>query len=212
MSIGGVNMIWNPNILWSIIGIIGGAIVSILFHFYGVIRKSLTYDITTTTIVSNNFSQIKGLSIKYNKSKIKNLNTSTITIKNNGNSIILPEDISLHLPLTLTTDGEFFVNSVEILSKNKINNMRLVYDLEENISKSVSIQFDYLAKNDIVSFSVFHTGNVSLSGVLKNGKIKKARELKENILLHLNLSFILGIIFQILINIFSNYLSSFIVK
>ena len=205
-------MIWNPNILWSIIGIIGGAIVSILFHFYGVIRKSLTYDITTTTIVSNNFSQIKGLSIKYNKSKIKNLNTSTITIKNNGNSIILPEDISLHLPLTLTTDGEFFVNSVEILSKNKINNMRLVYDLEENISKSVSIQFDYLAKNDIVSFSVFHTGNVSLSGVLKNGKIKKARELKENILLHLNLSFILGIIFQILINIFSNYLSSFIVK
>lgn len=45
-------MDWNSSALWGIIGLIGGLIISSFFYFLGIKRKSLIYDITTTTLVS----------------------------------------------------------------------------------------------------------------------------------------------------------------
>lgn len=207
-------MDWNSSILWGVIGLVGGAIVSLLFYFCGKIRKILVYNISTTTIVSNSISSIKGLNIKYNKNKISDFNTSTITIKNNGNSIIETND--LLSPLCLTTDGKFFINSIKVTTENNTNNVYVIFDhIENNASQKAIIKFDYLPINEIISFTVFHTGHVSLSGVFKSGKfkygtIKKAeKESKQSLV---NISFILGIFFQIIINIISNFLSSYLIK
>lgn len=207
-------MDWDLSILWGIIGLVGGAIVSILFYFCKKIRKILIYNISTTTIVSNSISSIKGLNVKYNKNKISDLYTSTITIKNSGNSVIETND--LFSPLCLITDGKFFINSINVNTENNTKNVHIIFDhIENNASKKAIIKFDYLPINEIISFTVFHTGQISISGVFKNGKfkygtIKKAEKESKHSLV--NISFILGIIFQIIINIISNFLSSYLIK
>lgn len=75
-------MDWNSSALWGVIGLVGGIIVSSFFYFLGIKRKSLIYDITTTTLVSKNATQIEKLNITYDNKPIKNLYTSTIKIKN----------------------------------------------------------------------------------------------------------------------------------
>ena len=82
----------NSNLFWCIVGIIGGAIFSLLislfFYFKGLNKKRLTYDIKTFCIISDKINQINGLDVKYNSTEIENLYSSTVTIKNIGNSKI----------------------------------------------------------------------------------------------------------------------------
>lgn len=169
-------MDWNSSALWGIIGLIGGIVVSAFFYFIGIKRKSLIYDITTTTLVSQNATQIENLSIIYNNKPISNLYTSTIKIRNNGNSIIEPSDFAPSAPLSLITDGEFLINSntgTKLLSENDYNNVYPFIETDENnICKKTTICFDYISKKETISCTVFHTGSLTIYGKLKDGKLK----------------------------------------
>ena len=146
-----LDILGNNLLLHIILGIALGIITTIYIQIRSrrMLVLSLTYDITTTTLVKNSISQIEGLSIQYNKNIIRNLNSSTITLKNTGYFIIKSDDISS--PLSLTTDGEFFIDS----TKNNAINKRLPYSLEKNTSKNAIIHFNYLDKNDTISFSPY---------------------------------------------------------
>lgn len=171
-------MDWNSSALLGIIGLIGGIVISAFFYFLGIKRKSLVYDITTTTLVSENATQIEKLNITYNDKLIKNLYTSTIEIKNNSNSIIELNDFAPSVPLSLITNGEFLVSSdigVKLFSKNIDNNVYPLFEVDENnMCQKVIIHFDYISKKETISCTVFHTNSLSVSvnGKLKDGKLK----------------------------------------
>lgn len=169
-------MDWNSSALWGIIGLIGGIIVSSFFYFISIKRKSLIYDITTTTLVSKNVTQIENLRIIYNNKPISNLYTSTIKIKNNGNSIIERSDFAPSAPLSLKTDGQFLINSdtgTKLLTENNCNSVYPLIETDENgICKKTIINFDYISKKETISCTVFHTGTLSICGKLKDGKLK----------------------------------------
>ena len=169
-------MDWNSSALWGIIGLVGGIIVSSFFYFIGIKRKSLIYDITTTTLVSKNATQIEKLNITYDNKPIKNLYTSTIKIKNNSNSIIELNDFAPTVPLSLITEGEFLVFSdtgVKLFSENTSNNIYPLFEVDDNnVCRKVQIHFDYIAKKEIISCTVFHTDSLYVSGKLKDGKLE----------------------------------------
>lgn len=192
-------MDWNSSALWGIIGLFGGFAISSFFYFISIKRKSLIYDITTTILVSKNATQIKNLNITYNNKPIKNLYTSTIKIKNNSNSIIEPNDFAPSVPLSLTTNGEFFASSdtgVRLFSKNTDNNVYPLFEVDENnICKRLIIHFDYISKKETISCTVFHTGALDIKGKLKEGKIKNSEDVNKIYYLRYNvISTIIAII------------------
>ncbi len=172
-------MNWNSSILWGIIGLIGGGLISSFFYFISKKRIKLSYDIVTTTLVSCNATKIKDLNIQYKGKPILNLYTSTLKIKNIGNCIIEHSDFAPSAPLSLITDGEFLVNEDtgrHILTENDFNRVIPIMEINNNVCRKSTIQFDYIAKNEIISCTVFHTGSLCISGKLKDGKIKNSEE------------------------------------
>lgn len=172
-------MNWNSSILWGIVGLIGGGLISSFFYFIGKKRMKLSYDIITTTLVSCNATKIKDLNIQYKEKPIYNLYTSTLKIKNIGNCIIEPSDFAPSAPLSLITDGEFLISEdteTHILTENDSNRVSPIMEIHNNVCRKSTIQFDYIAKNETISCTVFHTGSVCISGKLKDGKIKNSDE------------------------------------
>lgn len=167
-------MIWNSSILWGIIGLIGGALTSLFFYSIGKKRKKISYYITTTTLVSCNATQINDLNIQYKEKPIQDLYTSTITFRNIGNCIIETSDFALSAPLSLITDGEFLINrdlDTQMTTKDAPNQVSLHMEMADGACKKSIIQFDYIPKKERMSFNVFHTGEIQVSGQLKDGKI-----------------------------------------
>lgn len=170
----------NTNLFWCVLGIIGGAVfsflISLIFHFISMKRKRLNYSIHTFCIVSNKINQIKGLEVKYNSKEIENLYSSTITIKNVGNSIIEKQDVSPSCPFSIYTNGIFLLNEINdtsILSSNKTNNINTSFysDKHNNECSNILFNFEYIAKKEIWTYTVLHTGDISFAGALKDGKI-----------------------------------------
>lgn len=169
-------MDWNSSILWGIIGLVGGGIISSFFYFKSLKRKRLTYDIKTFSIVSGKINQIKGLEVKYNSTEIENLFSSTITIRNIGNSIIEENDFASLHPLLLSTNGRFFADestNIELVNHAKGNKISigLGIDSSKKICNQIQINFDFLPKKGSFCFSIFHTEDISFDGILKDGSI-----------------------------------------
>lgn len=168
----------DSNLFWCIIGIAGGAIASLfisyVFYFKGLTRKRISYDIKTFSIVSNKINQIKGLEVKYNSIEIENLYSSTITIKNIGNSIIREQDLVPSCPISVSTSGQFLNAKMDVI-ESRPTNKRTVYNLsfqgENNIYNFVKFNFDYIPKKAVITYSIFHTGNIIFNGDLMDGEI-----------------------------------------
>lgn len=166
---------WYINLFWCLLGIWGGALVSTFFYILSIKRKSILCEITTTTLISNSVSTLERLSIKYNGKSIPNLYVSTIKIKNQGNTILELDDFAPKAPLLISTSGEFLISYDAGTSSYIENNYHNLYPLfnlgEENKCNSAYIRFDYLSKKETISFTVFHTENILISGKLKEGKV-----------------------------------------
>lgn len=202
----------DSNLFWCIIGIIGGAIfsfiISLLFFLIGIKKKRLSFEINTVCLISNNINQVKGLKVKYKSNKIDNLYSSKITIKNIGNIIIEKQDFATNCPISITTNGQFLLNisnSIDFYPVHKGNNIEPIIDIQKinNTCNHIIINFDYIAKNEEFTCSLFHTGDISFDGVLKDGQIlniNDAAKRKERyrLLFDLIISMIAGIIGVIL--------------
>lgn len=170
-------MNWNSSALCGLIGLFGGIVVASFFYFIGLRRKSLIYDISTTTLISDDVSQVLDLDIKYKNKEIGTLYASVIRITNIGNIYIEPTDFIQSSQLSLITKGEFLLNAdnsaIIIFRNNTVyNSFPLISLTEDNICKEISLNFDYIPKNSQIICSVFHTDEIKVSGILKDGKIK----------------------------------------
>lgn len=206
----------DTNLFWCIIGIIGGAVVSFIisyfFYFKGLTKKRLTYEIKTFCIMSDKINQIKGLEVKYNSTQIDNLFSSTITIKNIGNSIIKESDVTPLCPISLSTSGQFLNDKYEYIEShpiNKVSNYNLLFHGMGEIQNSVNFIFDYIPKKAIITFSLFHTGDIIFNGDLMEGEIitpaENQRKQKFKRIMWEFFIYILGILFSLIISYFMTH-------
>ena len=174
-------MDWNSSILWGIIGLIGGGLISTVYFFIGKKRKKLLYEIITETLISNNIKQIKDIVVKNNNTIISSLYVSKIKIKNVGNTIIEQNDFSSTYPLEIITNGEFILNKDNISQQN-INNDKndIIYSLNfitESSPKRSIICYDYIPQRGLITLDIIHTNPLHVSGKLKEGKIVNKTQL-----------------------------------
>lgn len=164
-------MDWNSSALWGIIGLIGGFIVSFIFYKIGNKNKKIVYNVKSQILITDNLSEIKDLNITYQDKPIKNLTTSTITIKSIGRDTVEMSDFGKATPLCVSTTGEFLlqdsINLTITENTNPNNLMKLVSDGDANILLS----FDYLSRGDTIVFVLLHTGNLKVNGKLKAGTL-----------------------------------------
>lgn len=202
----------NSSLFWCIVGIIGGAIISLLissfFYFIGKKRTCLTYNIMTFCLISNKSIKIKGLEIKYNSQEIENLYSSTITIKNTGNSIIEKKDFVHSFPLSVSTDGYFIIDDSYNENFIFINNTSVTNNDEIN---KIVIDIDYIPKREIQTFTFIHTENIFFSGKLKDGKIiqifdKSKYEEKYGVIIDFTVNFIR--IFMVILSIYNFFIGN----
>lgn len=192
-------MNWNSSILWGIIGIL----VTIFFYKLDQRTKKLIYTKNSQSLITDTISKIDGLNITYFKKPIKNLTSTTIKIKSTGKDIIEMSDFAQLSPLSLKTDGKFVSQSVEISNSNPLN------PIEFNCinDSTIQLKYDYFKRNDLITITLFHTGNLTVTGELKKGKIVSSDSInkKKNIFNIIDLIGIsLGIIFIFLISLPEN--------
>lgn len=162
------------NLFWCVMGIAGGAIISYIFYLKSQNRKRLTYEIKTFCIISNKINQIQGLEVKYNSREIENLYCSTITIRNIGNSIIKKQDLVPQCPISILTDGQLLNAGsyyIESLPQNRITHYNLSSRENDGICNCIEFDFDYIPQKAIITYSLFHTGDIKFTGDLIDGKI-----------------------------------------
>lgn len=163
-------MNWNSSILWGIIGLIGGFLISLLFFILSKKKRKISYSISTTPIIVKKITKISDLVITYKNKSIDNLSTSHIRIKNIGNDTLNPTDFPELNKLSITTDGIFLVNSISELEITKSNKFMKVTSLLIS-PQIIEFSFDYFDPKNEFSFSIFHTGSIEVCGSIKNGKI-----------------------------------------
>lgn len=163
-------MNWDSSVLWGIIGLVGGFLISLLFFTLSKKQRKLSYSISTTPIIVKKITKISDLVITYKNKDIDNLSTSYIKIKNIGNDTLDVNDFAELNKLSLITDGVFLINSADELEITKSNKYMKVAPTLISTNK-IELSFDYFDLKDEVSCSVFHTGNIKVCGSIKNGKI-----------------------------------------
>lgn len=163
-------MNWNSSILWGIIGLAGGFLVSLLFFRLSKRKRKLSYLISTTPIIVKKISKISDLIITYKNNNIDNLSTSYIKIKNIGNDTLEDNDFPELNKLSLVTDGIFLINSIDELDITKSNKYMKISPLLIS-PREIELSFDYFDPKNEFSCNIFHTGSIKVSGSIKNGKI-----------------------------------------
>lgn len=163
--------------LWCILGITGGAIVTVINNK----RKRLTRKMFTINLISEKVSSINGLEIKYNSQSIKNLYSSTIQIKNTGNTTINNVDIPKKKPLSIYTDGIFIIDklNMQFPNSNNENDIQVTFNKnEKGTSSSAIIDFEYISPKQVITITLLHTGNISLGKwKIKDGKVFDSDEI-----------------------------------
>lgn len=208
-------MDWNSSALWGIIGLVGGVIVSFIFHKIGLERKKLIYTIDSKALITNNLSDINGLNITYNSHQIKNLVSTTLNIKSTGKDIIEMNDFAKSSPLCIKTDGKFLfkdnINSSITKNTNSTNNITL--SITDN-DTTIQLVYDYFKRNDIITINLLHTGKITVDGVLKKGTVTHSNSIdKKNISDFINiLGLTLGILFIIIVALLENGFGYFITQ
>lgn len=171
-------MNWNSSILWGIIGLVGGFLVSLLFFTLSKKQRKISYSISTTPIIVKKITKISELVITYKNQNIDNLSTSYLKVKNIGNDTLEPNDFPELNKLSITTDGVFLINSINELEITKSNKFMKMNPSLISPNK-IELSFDYFDPKDEISFSVFHTGDIKVCGSIKNGKITNDTQIEK---------------------------------
>lgn len=166
-------MNWNSSMLWGIIGLVGGFLVSFLFYRLAKKEKKIMCKKDSKVLITNNISQIPELKILYKDSSIMNLSTTTLTLEVIGRDTIEKNDFALASPLRIETSGEFLLtNNIESTLTYNSRPMNQVKPIVVD-SNIIYIDYDYLAKYDVVKFTILHTGELNIKGDLKSGVLLK---------------------------------------
>ncbi len=158
-------------VIIGIVGILFGFLGSLFFYLKGKKNKKLVYNTETTVLISESLSNYENLKILYNNEDIKTLNSTNIKIKNIGNDIIETSDFVPAEPIIIKTSDHFLLQDVSkynINSSNAKNRVHLTHIDESHIQ----VSFDFLNPKDEIQITVLHTGQISMTGDLKQGSVK----------------------------------------
>lgn len=161
-------MNWESSALWGIIGLIGGFIISFIFYKIGNKNKKIVYTKNSQTLITNNLSEIKGLNITYQNQPIKNLTSTTITIKSVGKDIINTNDFGKATPFCIKTTGNFLFQDINSIVTSNSNPDNLIEPIIKD-NNTMLLDFDYLSQGDEITLILLHTETINIDGKLKNG-------------------------------------------
>lgn len=176
-------MTFDP--LGVIVGIIG-VFLAFYFYFKGRREKNLVYVCSSILVVSRQLPA--DVSVSFKGDQVNILFISRVSIWNQGNEPIRKEDISPKDPLIITFRGR-------ILSLQGIESSRHAIGSQVTVvgENEVVVTFDFLDKNDGVSFSVLTDCDESEEttvggtiigmpkGIVFSGKASSAETLQEDI-------------------------------
>lgn len=167
------------DIIGVIINIVG-IILAFVFFKIGDRKKKLNYIMKSQPLITKNISEIDGLTISLYGEPIDNLMTTTVRIQSTGKEIIEMKDFAMSEPLCVNTDGKFFMSADQskLLTYNSNESNRVTFTVNDS---SIQIFFDYFSHNDEIDLTFFHTGKLSVSGKLKNGKLCLVDSLKKKL-------------------------------
>lgn len=189
----------NSSVLWGIIGLIGGFTTSLIFYKIGLKSKKLVYSIKSQVLITDNLSKIDGLKVLFFDKPITNLSTTTISIKSIGKDIVEMTDFAKSSPLYINTDGEFLLkDNIESTLTNNSNPLNMAKPIIISPSE-IAVEYDYFSKNDTITFTVLHTGNLNVTGKIKNGLlIKDDLDSKRNFIISI-ISYVLLVVCSALV-------------
>ena len=117
-------------------------------------------------------SEIEGLNITYKDKTIDSLVSTTIKIKSIGKEIIDMNDFAQIDSLRISTTGILlFTDDIQsVLTDNSNLSNKISLTISDD-SKTIFINYDYFCKNSTITLNLLHTGEVSVHGTLKKGKL-----------------------------------------
>lgn len=151
------------SVLLAIIGII------VTIYLYCIERKfrQISYTYQTTSILSTN-AFVDKLSFVYNGKPLDSLYITDLIIWSSGKKIIDHNDIAPACPLTIHAPSEI-LNYQVLHTNEKFNNFQIT-----EINNTLSIDFDYIGKNNGIAIRIIHSDNSEKFSV--TCKIKDGRE------------------------------------
>lgn len=182
-------MDWNSSILWGVLSIISGFLISLFFYLIGNQQKKILIKGFLDPITDYDKFYISNLSNLYNNIEIKSLRKSTITIKNVGHSTIEKGDFSIYSPLLIKTKGIILSNYMHV-QKMLCNSNTVKWTfmpLSEKDPNTLIIDFEFIPKKGEISFSILHTDYIDICGVLKEGRIIKNWTIKDIVITFLKI-------------------------
>lgn len=168
---------WESNIFWGVAGIVGavvGVIVSAFFFFLGKSKKLLEYQVTSVDLIMDKIANIRGIEVTFNGKPIKSLVSTTIKFTNSGNQTINSDDFAKLEPLNATITGQFL--NAQHGYKVSSSNPNSYPTIEIKNDNTAIIKFDFLKPKQSLTITLWHSGNLSVGGELKAGKIYEYQE------------------------------------
>ena len=163
---------WESNIFWGVSGIIGGFIVAAFFFYVGKAKKSLTYQISTSDLITDEINSTPGIKISVGDEPAANVISSTITFSNDGNQTINSSDFASLSPLQIITSEHFFNAENIDISYIKTRNKSLNPQIDVYEKNRIIIGFEYLKPKQEFEITVLHDGKLSVGGDLTSGTIQ----------------------------------------
>lgn len=148
-----------------------GAIISAIFFILGKNKKLLEYQIASVNLITEEMTNIPGISIMLDGEPIKNLIATTIKFINSGNQTICPDDFAKLEPLSTVVTDQFLSTEngyqINCDNPNSCPSIKIIGD------NTANIEFDFLKPKQSFTITLWHSGNLSVLGELKTGKKRK---------------------------------------
>ena len=174
----------DSNLFWCVVGIIGGAIlsaiISLIFFILSKRRRKISYIKHTYKVIMDKLPKINELEIKYKGNDVTDLSYSQVEFTNSGNETLELDDFPKSKHLSISTKGQFFINTPNELEIASSNN-DITIDVIIISHQKIEINFDYLNPHDKIIFNILHTDNINVNGNIKGGRLIDNTQISENV-------------------------------
>lgn len=176
----------DSNLFWCVVGIIGGAIlsaiISLIFFILSKRRRKISYIKHTYKVIMDKLPKINELEIKYKGNDVTDLSYSQVEFTNSGNETLELDDFPKSKHLSISTKGQFFINTPNELEIASSNN-DITIDVIIISHQKIEINFDYLNPHDKIIFNILHTDNINVNGNIKGGRLIDNTQISENVII-----------------------------
>lgn len=162
-----ISFIYDPEFAISFFLSILGIIFSLYIYLIERKFRQISYTFKTTNVLLSN-PNLEKLSFSYDGVPLSSISITDVIIWSNGKEIIDRCDIAPLSPLTVHSSSKILDYQM-ILSNEPCNN----FHLAQMSDTSLSLDFDFLGKNNGIAIRIIHSGGCSDFSVtckLKDGK------------------------------------------